>query len=93
MCAYNSINGQPACANQFLLQDSCAAWDFQGYVVSDCGAVRDIYQRPSFPPDAAAGLCHLLCSAAWTTNASISAKRSRTITITSPISRPCSRAI
>ena len=23
MCAYNAINGQPACANQYLLQDHC----------------------------------------------------------------------
>ncbi len=43
MCAYNAINGQPACANEFLLQDQLRGkWGFQGYVVSDCGAVRDI---------------------------------------------------
>ncbi len=45
MCAYNSINGQPACANQFLLQDQLRGWwGFQGYVVSDCGAVLDIHE-------------------------------------------------
>jgi len=44
MCAYNAINGEPACANQYLLQDLLrGAWSFQGYVVSDCGAVRDIF--------------------------------------------------
>ena len=44
MCAYNAINGQPACANQFLLQDQLRGkWGFQGYVVSDCDAVHDIY--------------------------------------------------
>jgi beta-glucosidase len=44
MCAYNAINGQPACANEFLLQDQLRGkWGFQGYVVSDCGAVRDIF--------------------------------------------------
>ena len=44
MCAYNAINGQPACASQFLLQHTLrGAWQFQGYVVSDCGAVRDIF--------------------------------------------------
>ncbi len=49
MCAYNSINGQPACANQFLLQDQLRAkWGFQGYVVSDCGAVVDIYRNHHF---------------------------------------------
>ena len=43
MCAYNSINGQPACANEFLLQDQLRdKWGFKGYVVSDCGAVRNI---------------------------------------------------
>jgi beta-glucosidase len=49
MCAYNSINGQPACANQFLLQDQLRGkWDFQGYVVSDCGAVIDIFKGHKF---------------------------------------------
>ena len=44
MCAYNAINGQPACANEFLLQDQLRGkWGFQGYVVSDCDAVRDIF--------------------------------------------------
>jgi beta-glucosidase len=43
MCAYNSINGQPACVNQFLLDDTLrGAWRFNGYVVSDCGAISDI---------------------------------------------------
>jgi beta-glucosidase len=58
MCAYNAINGQPACANEFLLQDQLRGkWDFQGYVVSDCGAVRDIFlghhYRPTLPQAAA----------------------------------------
>jgi beta-glucosidase len=44
MCAYNSINGQPACANEFLLQNQLREkWGFKGYVVSDCDAVRDIF--------------------------------------------------
>jgi len=51
MCAYNSINGQPACANQFLLEDQLRSkWGFKGYVVSDCGAVIDIYQGHKFQP-------------------------------------------
>ncbi|HKR83686.1 MAG TPA: glycoside hydrolase family 3 C-terminal domain-containing protein [Terriglobales bacterium] len=49
MCAYNSINGQPACANEFLLQDQLRGkWSFQGYVVSDCGAVIDIFKGHKF---------------------------------------------
>ena len=43
MCAYNSLNGQPACANTDLLEEHLRHdWGFQGYVVSDCGAVTDI---------------------------------------------------
>jgi len=34
MCAYNSINGEPACASEFLLEDQLRGkWGFQGYVV------------------------------------------------------------
>jgi beta-glucosidase len=44
MCAYNSINGQPACANATLLQEHLRKdWGFQGYVVSDCAAVSDVF--------------------------------------------------
>ncbi|MDE2042442.1 MAG: glycoside hydrolase family 3 C-terminal domain-containing protein, partial [Alphaproteobacteria bacterium] len=43
MCAYNSINGQPACANDFLLKTKLRGdWGFKGYVVSDCDALSDI---------------------------------------------------
>ena len=63
MCAYNAVNGQPACANEFLLQHTLrGAWQFQGYVVSDCGAVRDIgnghHYRPSQPQASAISLQH-----------------------------------
>src|ERR1019366_2193939 len=51
MCAYNSINGQPACANEFLLQDQLRnKWAFKGYVVSDCGAVGDIFYNHHYEP-------------------------------------------
>jgi beta-glucosidase len=61
MCAYNGINGQPACANEFTLEHTLrGAWQFQGYVVSDCGAVRDIFSghhyRPSQPQASAISL-------------------------------------
>ena len=49
MCAYNSVNGQPACANEFLLQDQLRGkWHFQGYVVSDCEAIINIYRDHHF---------------------------------------------
>ncbi len=61
MCAYNGINGQPACANEFTLGHTLrGAWQFQGYVVSDCDAVRDIFNghhyRPSQPQASAISL-------------------------------------
>ena len=56
MCAYSSINGQPACANTFLMQDTLRkAWGFKGVVVSDCGAVRDIFSAHKFAPDMVQG--------------------------------------
>ena len=52
MCAYNSINGEPACASKFLLEDTLrGAWNFSGYVVSDCGAIGDIDHSHKFVPD------------------------------------------
>ena len=61
MCAYNAINGQPACASEFLLEHTLrGAWHFQGYVVSDCGAVRDLFTghhyRPTQPQSSAISL-------------------------------------
>ncbi len=51
MCAYNDINGVPACANEFLLEDQLRRkWGFKGYVVSDCGAVRDIFENHHYEP-------------------------------------------
>ncbi len=49
MCAYNRTNGEPCCANTHLLDDILRGeWGFQGYVVSDCGAIDDIYRRHQF---------------------------------------------
>ncbi|HJP90428.1 MAG TPA: glycoside hydrolase family 3 C-terminal domain-containing protein [Pyrinomonadaceae bacterium] len=49
MCAYNRTNGEPCCANTKLLSDILRGeWGFDGYVVSDCGAIDDIYQRHHF---------------------------------------------
>lgn len=57
MCAYNAINGQPACANQYLLEDQLRGkWGFQGYVVSDCDAVRDIAANHRYRPTQAQGV-------------------------------------
>ena len=45
MCAYNRYMGEPCCAHNTLLRKILRDdWTFPGYVVSDCGAVYDIYK-------------------------------------------------
>jgi beta-glucosidase len=57
MCAYNRINGQPACGSELLLKEHLrGAWGFEGYVVSDCDAVTDISERHKYAPDPAAAV-------------------------------------
>jgi len=56
MCAYNAIDGVPACANTKLLQHYLHDdWHFRGFVTSDCGAISDFYTPIGhhFSPDAA----------------------------------------
>jgi beta-glucosidase len=44
MCAYNAIDGKPACASDLLLKDVLRGdWHFQGFVTSDCGAIDDFF--------------------------------------------------
>ena len=43
MGAYNRVNGEACCASKTLLQDILRGkFGFEGYVVSDCGAICDI---------------------------------------------------
>lgn len=44
MGAYNRTNGEPCCASPTLLDQILRRrWGFQGHVVSDCGAIDDIF--------------------------------------------------
>lgn len=55
MCAYNAVDGLPACVNTDLLVKRLRGdWGFQGYVVSDCGAIADIFNGHKYKPNAAA---------------------------------------
>jgi beta-glucosidase len=46
MGAYNRLNGEPCCASPVLLDQILRGeWGFDGYVVSDCEAIRDIYEH------------------------------------------------
>jgi beta-glucosidase len=45
MCAYNAVNGVPACASTELMEEHLRrAWGFKGHVVSDCGGAANIYR-------------------------------------------------
>ena len=71
MGAYNAVDGVPACASSFLLTDLLRKrWGFDGYVVSDCGAIRDVWGSRQHhyvrtPEEAAAAAikagCNLCC--------------------------------
>lgn len=51
MCVYNSVGGVPGCASSDLLQKRLREqWGFHGYVVSDCGAINDIYENHKYTP-------------------------------------------
>ena len=53
MGSYNALDGTPNCANPFLLKEVLRQrWGFQGYVVSDGGAIRNIWQFHKYVPTA-----------------------------------------
>ena len=69
MGAYNSVLGVPCCASTLLIDDLLRKqWGFDGYVVSDCDAIGDIWRQHHFvktPEEAAAAAikagCNLCC--------------------------------
>jgi beta-glucosidase len=69
MCAYNRFQGEACCgSNHLLVKILRNEWGFDGYVVSDCGAIYDIYENHELveSPEEAAALavksgCDLEC--------------------------------
>ena len=56
MCAYNRVDGKAACGSDMLIKDILRGeWKFPGYIVSDCGAIDDIYLRHKVVADRARG--------------------------------------
>ena len=56
MCAYNAIEGQPACGSDLLMKTILRGyWNFQGFVTSDCGAIDDFFEMKAHhtSPDSA----------------------------------------
>jgi len=46
MCAYNRFRDEACCGSNLFLQSILRdQWDFDGYVVSDCGAISDFYRE------------------------------------------------
>jgi beta-glucosidase len=50
MCAYNRTNSEPCCTSKYLNDKLRKEWGFNGYIVSDCGAIDDIYLRHKYVP-------------------------------------------
>ena len=49
MCAYNRTNGEPCCTHKGLVVDILRGeWGFDGYIVSDCWAIKDIWEYHKF---------------------------------------------
>jgi beta-glucosidase len=73
MPAYNRTNGEPCCGSKTLLGDILRdEWGFQGYVVSDCWAVRDFHEhhKVTKTPEESAALavkmgCDLNCGCTY----------------------------
>ncbi len=69
MGAYNRVNGEPACGSKKLLTELLREkWEFDGHVVSDCGAIYDFHTKhmvtDTAPQSAALALksgCDLNC--------------------------------
>ncbi len=52
MTAYNRLNEIPMSANTKLLQHMLReTWGFNGYVVSDCGAIGDVFRNHNWYPE------------------------------------------
>jgi beta-glucosidase len=73
MCAYNRYKGEACCGSNRLLNTILRdEWGFDGYIVSDCGAIADIYKyhKVVATPEEAASLavksgCDLECATVY----------------------------
>lgn len=73
MGAYNRTNGQPCCANDYLMKEKLRGeWGFKGHYVSDCWAVRDFHEnhKVTSSPEESAALalntgCDLNCGCTY----------------------------
>lgn len=74
MCSYNAVNGVPACANNFLMNEVARdRWGWEGWITSDCGAVSGIFDNHHYVQNHSAqvavtlrGGCDIGCDSALT---------------------------
>ncbi|MGH7981255.1 MAG: glycoside hydrolase family 3 protein, partial [Limisphaerales bacterium] len=86
MGAYSALDGVPDCANYFLLTDILRKqWGFDGYIVSDCDAIHDIYSGHHYADslsaaaaDAVKAGCDICCGGSY--NALLKAVQEKLIT-------------
>ena len=60
MGAYNRTNGEPCCGSPTLDAVLRMQWGFDGYVVSDCGAINDFHKFHKIDADPAAAAARAL---------------------------------
>ena len=73
MGAYNRVNGEPCCGSTTLLEKILRQeWGFDGFVVSDCGAICDFHNHHHVTKDGAASAamavragCELNCGVTY----------------------------
>jgi len=54
MCAYNRTNDEGCCGSNVLLQEILIhEWNFQGHIVSDCGAIKNFHNQHGLTANAA----------------------------------------
>lgn len=65
MGAYNRLNGEVCCGHEWMIQDLLRKqWGFDGYFVSDCGAIYDFHENHKVtktPQESAAKAVHAGC--------------------------------
>lgn len=72
MGAYNRVNGEPACASDYLM-NKLSEWGFDGYFVSDCWAIQDFHAHHKITANAVESAamalkagCDVNCGCAYT---------------------------
>ncbi len=70
MTSYNAVNGVPMSVNEPIVDDMLRrTWGFDGFVVTDCGALNDIVNNHKWRPEGWTGTWNGASTAAYAINA------------------------